>query len=837
MQFIFVKRTSMKRINIRLWFPHLIAVLIFIALSVAYFSPVVFDNKDLPQGDVASAQAWGKDIRDHYEKTGEYAYWSNTMFGGMPANYTYAPPMTNIFKDLSIILRLNLPGLHVGIVFLYLIGFYILLMAFNVKPWLAIVGSIAYAFASYNLIIIDAGHVNKGLAMATMAPVIGGIILTYQKKYLIGILTTLIFTGIHIYYNHQQISYYLLLIIAIMFVTYFIYAIKEKAIKHFLKVSAILLIVAGIAVLPSIGRMITIMDYTKETMRGGAVLKNNPKGQKEGSGLDIDYAYQWSYGIGETWTLLIPNLYGASSHYNIGNESECYKTLKANGVGGAQGKNFCKYAPTYWGAQPFTSGPVYAGAIVCFLFVLGLILVKGKEKWWLLAATILSVMLAWGKNLGGFNQFIFDNLPIYNKFRTPAMALTIAGVTMAILAILAIKEFIEQYKDENKKEALLKKLYIAGGITGGLTLIFAVLGGGLFDFSSASDANYPDWLIDSLQADRKSMMVNDAWRSFAFIFLAFGLMWAFLKYRFKNNYLIIGLGALILIDLWVVDRRFLGNDNFVPKRKAKTFQMTEADKIILEDKDPNYRVLNLASSTFNESNTSYYHKSIGGYSPAKLRRYQDIIDYHFSEKINVNVLNMLNTRYVIVPNRETGGTGVQKNPDALGNAWFVDTLKWVGGPDEEILAITDFNPRTTAVIDQVWKEKLTNPETLQTISDSSAAIVMMDYSPGAISYKTTNTKDQLAVFSEVFYKTWTATIDGKEAPIIRVNYILRGLQVPAGNHVIQFTCKDELFIKGHKISFWGSVIVGLVLISLIGLLIWNWIRSDKKTNNSTESIE
>ncbi|HBG71558.1 MAG: hypothetical protein A2W93_07950 [Bacteroidetes bacterium GWF2_43_63] len=823
----------MEKINFKKWLPHILAIALFMLLSVIYFSPLVFDNKELPQGDVTSFTGMGKDLRDHHAKTGEYAHWSNAMFGGMPANYTYPAPMPNIFMTISKAFSFYIPQLHFAIVFLYLLGFYILLMSIGCKPWLSILGAIAYAFSSYNLIIIEAGHVNKALAMATMAPIIGGIIMTYRKQYLIGLLTTLVFTGVHIYYNHQQITYYLLLIIAIMFVTYFIYAIKEHALKHFLKISAMLIFVAGIAILPSMGKMITIMDYTKETMRGGAVLKNNPSGKQEGTGLDIDYAYQWSYGAGETWTLLIPNLYGGSSNYNIGTDSESYKALKGTG----QGKNFTKYAPAYWGAQPFTSGPVYAGAIVCFLFVLGLIIVKGKEKWWLLSASILSVMLAWGKNLEGFNQFIFDNLPLYNKFRTPAMALIIAGVTMAILAVLAIKEMIEQLKDENKKDAILRKLYIAGGITGGLTLIFALFGGGLFNFSAAGDENYPEWLVDALRADRKAMMVADAWRSFAFIALAFGLMWAFLKYKFRANFLIIGLTALILVDLWVVDRRFLGYDNFIPKRKSNTYQMTEADKMILEDKDPNYRVLNLASSTFNESNTSYYHKSIGGYSPAKLRRYQDIIDYHFSKNVNVNVLNMLNTRYVIVPNRETGGTIVQKNPDALGNAWFVDTLKWVNSPDEEIVAITDFNPQTTAIIDQTWKEKLSKPESLQTTSDSTAAIVMMDYSPGAISYKTTNTKEQLAVFSEVFYKTWKATIDGKEVPIVRVNYILRGLQVPAGNHVIQFTCKDELYIKAQKISFWGSVIAGLTLISLIGLMIWKWIRRDKKTDELNKSIE
>ncbi|MPM30702.1 hypothetical protein SDC9_77252 [bioreactor metagenome] len=827
----------MKKINFRQWLPHLIAILVFLVLTIAYFSPIVFDKKDLPQGDVASAQAWGKDLRDYHEKTGDYAYWSNTMFSGMPANYTYSPPTPNIFEYISLVLRLDLNKLHLGIVFLYLIGFYILLMALGVKPWLGIVGAIAYAFASYNLIIIDAGHVNKGLAMATMAPVIGGIILTYRKKYLIGILTTLIFTGIHIFYNHQQITYYLMLIIAIMFVVYLVYAIKEKAIKDFAKSSAILLVVAGIAVLPSLGRMLTIMDYTKETMRGGAVLKNNPNGQKEGTGLEVDYAFQWSYGTGETWSLLIPNVAGGSSHYNIGTNSECYKTLKSNGIGGAQGKNFCKYAPTYWGPQPFTSGPVYAGAIICFLFVLGLLIVKGREKWWLLLATILSIMLSWGRNFAGFNEFLFYNLPMYSKFRTPSMALVIAGVTMAILAILAIKELIEQLKDETRKESILRKVYIAAGITGGFALIFALMGGGFYSFSSASDSSYPEWLTDALQADRKSMLTADAWRSFAFIFLGFALIWAFIKYKFKANYLILGLGALILIDLWVVDRRFLGDENFVPKRKAKTFQPTEADLIILQDKDPNYRVLNLTTSTFNESTTSYFHKSIGGYSPVKLRRYQDIIDYHFSKNLNTHVLDMLNTRYVIVPNKETGGQAVQKNPGALGNAWFVDTLKWVAGPDEEIIALTDFNPATTAVIDQVWKEKLSNPDALQVMKDSTASITMTDYSPGNIVYKSTNSKEQLAVFSEVFYKTWHAYIDGKELPIIRVNYILRSVQVPAGAHTIEFKCVDELFAKSKKISMWGSIIVGVTILLLIGLMIRSELRKKNKGDSSENAIE
>ena len=815
----------MKKFDFKKWLPHIIAIGIFVLLSIAYFSPAVFEGKDLPQGDVTSSLGWGKDLNDYHNKTGEYSFWSNSMFGGMPANYTYAPPMFNIFQTIGAILRLNMSGLHVGLFFLYLLGFYILLMSLNCKSWLGIVGAIALAFASYNLIIIEAGHVNKGLVMATMAPIIGGIILTYRKKYLIGILTTLVFTGVNFYYNHQQISYYLAIIIFIIAVVYFIYAIKEKEIKSFFKSSLILVAVAIIAALPSLGKFITIMDYTKETMRGGAVLTHNAENKKESSGLEMDYAFQWSYGVGETWTLLVPNLYGASSYYDIGTNSECYKVLKNTG----QAKAFCKFAPTYWGAQPFTSGPVYAGAIVCFLFVLGLFIVKGKEKWWILAATIISFMLAWGKNLEGFNEFIFNNLPLYNKFRVPSMALVIAGVAMPILAILAIKEIIENIKN-NAKEKLLKNFYISGGIIGGVFLIFAVFGGSLFSFTSPSDANYPEWLVTALQADRKSMLINDAWRSFAFVAMAFALIWAFIKYKYKTNVLIISLGALILIDLWVVDRRFLNKESFQPQRKAKAIMPSNIDNIILQDKDPNYRVLNLASNTFNESNTSYFHKSIGGYSPAKLRRYQDIIDFHISKKINMKVLNMLNTKYVILRDNETGSTTFQKNPEALGNAWFVDSIKWVDNPDEEIVALYDFNPEKTAVVDKAWKDKVTNTEDV-VVSDSIAEIKLTEYkNPGHLIYQSNNSQNQVAVFSEVYYKTWKAYIDGKEVPLFRANYILRALEIPAGSHKIELKCIDELYIKAQTISKWGSIFTGGVLLLIIILLI---LKNRKEDNPKT----
>lgn len=815
--------------------PHFIAIVLFLIFTCIYFAPVIFEGKDLPQGDVSQSLGWGKDGNDYVQETGNNVYWSNRMFGGMPHNYTIRNTISIIYAHIAPILFLGLSPLHAGLLFLYLIGFYIFLVSMGCKPWLAILGSIAYAFASYNLIIIEAGHVNKGLVMASIAPIIGGVILTYRGKYLWGALITLIFVGLNVLWNHQQISYYLILILACLALVYFIYAIKEHTIKNFIIASVILVLVAGIAAIPSAGRLLPSMDYAKETMRGGAVLKNNAEGEKENSGLEKDYAYQWSYGKGETMTLLIPNMYGASSHYNIGNDSQCYKALRGTG----QGKQFCRYAPTYWGPQPFTSGPVYAGAIVCFLFILGLFVVKGPEKWWLLAATIISIILSWGGNFATVNNFLFDHLPLYNKFRTPSMALIIAGFTMAATAALAIKEICQMYKeqksnakagknvpDESKK--VMRYVYISAAITGGLCLIFALFGGSLFSFSSPADANYPDWLVSALKADRQSMLTTDAWRSFVFIALAFALIWAYIKYAFKANYLVIALGTLILIDLWTVDKRFLNDDSFVKKEKALEIKATPADELILQDTDPDYRVLNLTTNTFNESTTSYFHKSIGGYSPAKLRRYQDIIEYHFAKGLNMNVLNMLNTRYFIVPGQDQSPM-VQRNPNALGNAWFVDSVKWVNGPDEEIVAITNFNPANTAFIDNCWKENLKGLSDVTTSSDSGVSIRLTNYAnPGNLIYESDNPNTQLAVFSEVYYKTWHAYIDGQEAPLVRVNYILRGLEVPAGHHNIEFKCIDDVFIQAQKISKAGNITVGILLVLLIAGLIAQPIMEKRK---------
>lgn len=799
--------------------PHILAVLFFLVLTLVYFAPEVFENKSLVQGDVTSVQGWGKDLTDYYKETGEHAFWSNRMFSGMPHNYTHGAPIFNIFSYVSRIFSLYLLNGSPFLVFLSMIGFYIFMIAVGAKNSLSTIGAIAYAFASFHLISIGAGHINKCLVMATMAPIIGGIILCYRKKYLWGSIVTLVFTGLNVLWNHQQISYYLLIMILVLAIVYFIYAIREHTLKDYFKSSAILLVVGFLAVAPALGSLINSADYVKETMRGGAVLKAAPDGKKESSGLDIDYAFMWSYGKGETMTLLIPNFYGASSHYDIGTDSECYDFFSRNGQA-AQGKQFCEFAPAYWGDQPFTAGPVYIGAIICFLFVLGLFLVKGPERWWLLVVTLISFVLSWGKN-AAINEFLFHHLPLYNKFRTPSMALVIAEVSMVALAILAVKAFLE-YKDDRKK--LLRPLYVSAGITGGLCLLYALLGGGLMSFTSEADTRnfgqYPD-LLSALVADRQKLLSADAWRSFFFIAFAAAAMWFYVKKPFKTGYLLAIVGVLVFIDIWTVDKRFLNHDSFVAKKKAREIVATEADKLILQDKDPNYRVFNMTKSPFNESETSYFHKSVGGYSPAKLRRYQDIIDYHFSQNgINPHVLNMLNTRYIILPTQQ--GPQVQKNEQALGNAWFVNDIRWVASPDEEIVALKDFDPRRTAVIDNVWKDKLKGAESLVHEKDSAATIRLTEYAnPGYLIYESNSVQPHLAVFSEVFYKTWRAYVDGEEVPVVRVNYILRGLEVPAGNHKIEFKCIDDVYLRSAKISMIASVIVGIILVGLLGFALWS----------------
>lgn len=807
--------------------PHIVAIATFVILTIVYFAPEFFDNKKLPQGDVQSSIGMGQDAREYYERTGEYVDWSNAMFGGMPYNMCFTQTSKSVFSKISPAIRIGLPTNTSAVLFLYLIGFYIFMLCVGCSPWMSIIGAIAFALASYNIIIIDAGHVSKCLVIATMPAVLGGVILTYRKRYVMGVIVTLISLGLNVYWYHQQISYYLLLMIIPLVIAYFIVAICKKTLKDFFIASFVLLAVAALAIIPAADKLIPTMDYTKETMRGGAVLQGAADSEAGKSGLNRDYAFQWSYGVEETMTLMIPNFYGGSSNYPLGEKSETYKIVKKY-AGASQAKQFVKSVPTYWGDQPFTSGPVYAGAIICFLFVLGLMVVPHKERWWLLAAAIIGIVLSWGRNFPLLNNWLFDHLPLYNKFRTPSMSLVMTTTAMAIMAMLTLKEVVE-------RRVIMRKVMIAAGITAGTCLLFAIFPSLAGSFTGSVDAQLPEWLRDAVIADRRHMLTADAWRSIAFIVLTAAGIVTYIKVeKFKSWILITILAVLTLFDLWAVDKHFLNDDHFIPK-KQKVWTPSEADKQILSDTDPDYRVLNLTSNTFNESRTSYYHKSIGGYSPAKLRRYQDLIDVYIGRETQIArdvlkqqgtynvpeilrtycpVINMLNTRYIIYEANQ-GQQAVYRNTNAFGNAWFVRDIRWVNTPNEEIEAIGDANLKTVAFVDTCWRSKLNG----EVAMSQPAKIELTRYAnPGNLFYESESEEAGLAVFSEIYYKTWRAFIDGEEVPVLRADYILRAIEIPAGKHVIEFRCKDELLVKTQKVSMVSSIIVVLLLlaISIIG---------------------
>ncbi len=810
----------MKNLNFKKIIPHLAAIVIFVAIGLVYFSPVM-EGKALRQMDVVNAGGMQQEAMLYHQKTGDYTLWTNSMFGGMPTyQIGVLPPSKNVYAYTERAICLSLPHFTVDIVFLYLIGFYILMLVLGINPWISIIGAIAFAFGSYNFIIIEAGHVNKAFAIAFMAPVLAGFILTYKKKYLLGGILTAFMLGIEIYFNHVQITYYLMFMIFIMIIVKFIFAIIQKQLKSFMVASSVLVLAAIMAILPNVRELWTTYEYGQETIRGKSELtpKNN---NQESTGLDKDYAFAWSYGKSESFTLLIPNFSGGSSHQELSEGSETAQVLKKNGISNV--REMIKGVQTYWGEQPFTSGPVYAGAIIVFLFVMGLFLIKGPEKWWLLAAAIFSLMLAWGKNFEVFNDFMFYHVPFYNKFRTVAMALVIISVVLPMLALMTINRI---FTDTIEKKEVLKALKYSAGIVGGLCLLFAMVPTMFFNFTASSDASmlkqgFPDWFLSAVVTDRESIFRMDALRSLVLILLSAGLIWAFLAQKLKNVYVLLGLGVLITFDVWAVDKRYLNNDDFAPKRKiASEVQPSQIDEVILTDKDPNYRVLNITSNTFNDAGTSYFHKSIGGYHGAKLRRYQELIENQIS-KNNVKVFNMLNTRYFIVPG-EKGEQTVQRNVAALGNAWFVDEYKLVENADSEMTALSSFEPARTAIIDKRFAE---NVKGLNTGKDTNSSITLTSYKPDDLTYTSKADRQQLAVFSEIYYdKGWNAYVDGKLSPHFRANYVLRAMVLPAGNHTVEFKFEPKSFYTGDKISLISSIIVLLIFVGGIGFSIWKALK-------------
>ena len=790
--------------------PYIVAFLVFLSLSMFYLSPL-FSGKVLEQNDIRVHKATSNELADFRKTTGEEALWTNSMFGGMPGYQISVVYNGNLFKTFDRVFRLNLPR-PADYVFLYFLGFFILLLVLGVNPWLSIVGAIAYALSSYFLIILGAGHNSKAHAIAYMAPVLAGILLTFKGRYLLGAAITGFFLALEIRAGHPQITYYLLLVVLVYGIVELVYTIREKKWAHFAKSVSLLAFVAILAVGTHFAMLWTTMEYGKESIRGKSDLTTEAGNRT--SGLDLDYATQWSYGITETLTLMIPDVMGGGSHRTAGVDSEVYNALINNNVSSSQAKQLAAGLPLYFGDQPFTSGPVYVGAIISFLFILGLFVVKGRYKWWLLFATILSIMLAWGHNLMWFTELFMHYVPGYNKFRAVSMTLVMAELTIPLLGLLALKTFFDKKTD---KKELLKNLKKAGAIAGGICLLIVVFPGLFFNFSSASDAQmisygYPEWLIDALHRDRRAVAQKDALRSLVFIVLSFGLLWALAIEKIKAGYAIIAFGLLMIFDLWIVDKRYLNEDNFVSKKSMEiAYPTTNADRQIMSDKDPNFRVLNLTVDPFNDASTSYHHKSIGGYHGAKLRRYQELIEHHIS-KNNFAVLNMLNTKYFIQKEKDGAPTAIP-NPSALGHVWLVDDTTLVNNADSEIAALTGFNPSKTAIIDKCFSANLSE---FSPASKGESKIELTNYLPNHLTYNYNSDSERLAVFSEIYYSHgWNAYIDGVLEPHFRANFVLRAMMLPKGEHIIEFKFEPKAYRIGETVSLISSILLLLFITFVV----------------------
>jgi len=773
--------------------PHLIVILLFVGISFAYFSPVL-QGKRLDMPDIKHWKGMSKEVTDFRAATGEEPLWTNAMFSGMPAYQISTKSNANLIQYVVKVISLGIPR-PASMLFLYLLGFYLLLLSLKVDYRLSAVGAISFAFSSYFFIIIMAGHMTKAHAIAYVPMVVAAVLYTYRGRMLLGGVLTAFTVALELYANHLQITYYLVLVLILIGIVQFIKDLKANNLPDFAKRSGVLLLAALLASGTAVTRLSTTMQYGKDSTRGQSELTNNLDNKT--SGLDKDYATSWSYGVAETFTLLIPNFYGGASQGALTTDSETYNAIKR----APNAKQLIKQLPLYWGTQPFTSGPTYAGAIVMFLFLFGLLFVKSEMRVWILLATILSIMLAWGKNFMPLTDLFLDYFPGYNKFRAVSMILVIAEFTIPLLGFVALNKFLTTEASENEKK---KPLQLAFYIVGGLTLVLALLPNLFFDFVGGQDASLAKngWPIDALQADRAGLLSADAWRSFIFIALTFGAMWMFLKNKLSSKYVILIVGVLVLADMWTINKRYLNDDNFARKSKVeKPYQATAANQQILRDTDPNFRVFNQSVSTFNDASTSYFHKSIGGYHGAKLKRYQELIENHIS-KGNMAVLNMLNTKYFITPKGQA-----QQNPAAMGNAWFVNEINLVTNADAEIAALNGFNPVNTAIVDVRFSEQI-----IGDLDNQGANITLEEYKPNYLKYNSNSSKNGIAIFSEIYYdKGWNAYVDGELKPHFRANYVLRGMQIPAGNHKVEFKFEPAVYHVSERISLASSVVLLLLL--------------------------
>ena len=819
--------------SIKKCLPDLLAVLLFVVLAFAYFFPADIEGRILYRHDASAGRGAGQEGIEYLEKTGERSRWTNALFGGMPT-YQMAPSYgsTDLLTKAIYAYHLWLPE-NVWFVFAYLLGFYILLRAFDFRQHLAALGSIIWAFSTYFLIIIAAGHIWKVWALAYLPPMIAGIVLAYRGKYLWGLLLTAVFSAFEINANHVQMSYYYLFIILFMVIAWLVEAIRQQQMARFLKATAVCIAGAAIGVCVNLSNLYHTWQYSKESMRGKSELVKANNANQTSSGLERDYITQWSYGIGETWTLLIPNTKGGASMPLSQNET-AMKHADENYV------SIYQQIGQYWGEQPGTSGPVYVGAFVVMLFILGLFIVKGPMKWALLAATVLSILLSWGKNFMGFTDFFLDYVPMYDKFRTVASILVIAEFTIPLLAMMALKKIFDE---PELMKPRMKYVGISFLLTGGIALLFSLMPSAFFSgFVSTSELHalqslppeHVQPIIANLTEMRQAMFTSDAMRSFYIILVGTGILLAFMYGKLKKEWAIGIILVLCLVDLWTVNKRYLNDEMFVPKSEREAPQQkTQTDELILRDQTLDYRVLNLASNTFNENETSYSHKSIGGYHAAKLRRYQEMIEQYINPEMQalfgavseaagdmtqVNgdsicpVLNMLNTRYFIFP-LEGGQTVPIQNPYAYGNAWFVDKLDYVNNANEEMAAVGKIDLRHQAVADVKFKAQL--GEAVE--QDTASVVTITSYEPNRLTYDVNSGKGGVLVFSEIYYPEWTATVDGQPVELGRVDYLLRAIQIQPGKHQVELSFFPKSVSTTETIAYVAIVLLILTLLGTIFL--------------------
>ncbi|MBA3648346.1 MAG: YfhO family protein [Chitinophagales bacterium] len=812
--------------------PHAAAVILFAIITCLYFSPMIFDNKVLFQSDIVQGKGMAKELSDYRAQMGKEALWTNSMFGGMPAYQITVFYKGNLLQYLDDLLYMGFPH-PARLFFLAFLCFYFLMISVGITPWLSIAGAIGYTLSSYDLIIIAAGHNTKMHAIALLPLAVAGIIMLRNGRYVWGGIITAVALSLQIYANHLQITYYLMLLMIVYGIVELIYAIREKDFKRLLISAGVAAIAATFAVLTNLSMLWSTKDYVPSTIRGPSELSSN---KQSTGGLDKDYAYQWSYGKMETFTLLIPNFFGGVSGSEASANSQWSKLINSANLPPDQRDSYLKHEPLYWGDQPFTGGPVYVGAIFCLLFILGLFLIRDRWRWWLLTVSVLAIMLSWGRNMMWFSDLFFYYFPGYNKFRVVAMILVLVQFTFPFMGIMVLWKII---RGDFTRQEVIQKLKWSFYIVGGLCLFFALFGTSFFSFTGNSDVRYQSQqeVINALISDRKDALRTDAFRSFVFVLLSASVIWLYVNDRIKKNIFMGGITLLIFIDLFTVGKRYLTADNFTNQNQYnEEFQPTAVDQFILKESSKDYRVLNLASDTWNDSHTSYFHKSVGGYHAAKLRRYQEIIEHQLDRKDlaakknlgpNISVLNMLNAKYIIVPSKDQGEQ-VQPNPGALDNAWFADSIKIVQDADEEMSALNDFNPATTAIIDKRYSSQLSgyNP-----VDDLTSSIVLEKYEPNDLIYKSTSSKDRVAVFSEIYYQPgWNAYLDGKKTDHFRCNYILRGMRIPGGSHTIEFKFEPASYYVGEKVAYASSV---LVLLLLTGAGLREFLKYRTRNRNQT----